>query len=377
MRTIYLDYAAATPLDPKVLAAMQPYFTENFYNPSASYLAAKVIAGVREDARAKVAHWFGARPAEIIFTSGGTEANNLAVNGVMRKFPGKKILVSGIEHESVLAPAGQYDCAEIPVSEDGIIDLNKLAAMIDDNTVLISVMYANNEIGTIQPIKEVAALVKNIRKHRGSGGLPLYLHTDACQAPAYLDIHASRLGADLITINAGKIYGPKQSGALFIKTGTDLQPQILGGGQERNMRSGTESVANNVGLAMALDLVQASRHDESRRLQTLRDEFMKNLQQAIPAIAVNGSLKHRLPNNLHVTIAGQDNERLLMALDENGIMAAAGSACSASREESSHVLKAIGKTDAEAYASLRFSLGKNTSAAELLRAAKTIADLVA
>lgn len=377
MKSIYLDYAAATPLDPKVLAAMEPFFAEQFYNPSAGYLAAKAVATAREEARARVAHWFGSRPTEIIFTSGGTEANNLAINGVMGQFPGKKVLVSSIEHESVLAPARQYDCAEILVSPDGIVDLKKLSNMIDDDTVLVSIMYANNEIGTVQPIKEIAAIIRGVRKQRGPKGLSLYLHTDACQAPAYLDIHASRLGADMITINAGKIYGPKQSGALFVKINTQLQPQILGGGQERNMRSGTESVANIAGLATALDLVQERRHQESKRVQVLRDGFIRELQKAIPDIIINGSLKHRLPNNVHVTIPGQDNERLLMALDEQGIMAAAGSACSASKEESSHVLKAIGKTDAEAYASLRFSLGKSTSAAELKRVVKTIADLIA
>lgn len=372
MKPIYLDYAAATPVDPRVLAAMQPYFAEQFYNPSATYLAAKAVAKAKEAARARVAYWFGARPTEVIFTSGGTEANNLAVNGVMRQFHGKKILVSSIEHEAILAPARQYDCVEIPVTPEGIIDLQKLEDLIDDDTVLVSVMYANNEIGTIQPIAKIAEIIKSKRAGRE---LPLYLHTDACQAPAYLDIHASRLGADMITINAGKIYGPKQSGALFVKAGTRLQPQILGGGQEGGNRSGTESMANIIGLAEALDLVQERRHEEVKRLQALQSQFIKDLQKAIPSVIINGSLKQRLPNNVHITIPGQDNERLLMALDEAGIMAAAGSACSASKEESSHVLKAIGKTDAEAYASLRFSLGHTTTGTELQRVAKVLSTL--
>ena len=376
MNPIYLDYAAAAPLDASVAAAMQPYLTDNFYNPSATYLAAKSVSADVAKARAQVAHWFGARPTEIIFTAGGTEANNLAINGVMREFPGKRVLVSAIEHDAVLAPACQYDHAEIPAKPDGLIDLDALAGLIDDDTVLISVMYANNEIGTIQPIKQVAALVAEVRKQRGPGGLPLYLHTDACQAPAYLDIHASRLGADMITINGGKIYGPKQSGALYVKTGTQLQPQILGGGQERGLRSGTENVTGVIGLAAALDLVQDRRHDEAKRLQGLRDEFIKDLQTAIPSAVINGSLKHRLPNNVHVTIPGQDNERLLMALDEAGIMAAAGSACSASKEESSHVLKAIGKTDQDAYASLRFSLGHTTTADQLQTVVQTLKKLL-
>jgi cysteine desulfurase len=373
MNRIYLDYAAATPLDPGVLAAMQPYLTEQFYNPSATYLAAKAVARDKEAARARVAHWFGARPTEVVFTSGGTEANNLAIHGVMQQFPGKKVLVSSIEHDSVLAPAHQYDCLEIPVRPDGIVDLEALDQLIDDDVVLISVMYANNEIGTIQPVAKIAEL---IRAKRAGRQLPLYLHTDACQAAAYLDLHASRIGADMITINAGKIYGPKQSGALFIKAGTQLHPQILGGGQERGVRSGTESVAQMTGLAEALDLVQNRRHEEVKRLQTLRDNFIKSLESTLPDVVINGSLKHRLPNNLHITIPGQDNERLLMALDEAGIMAAAGSACSASKEDSSHVLKALGKTDAEAYASLRFSFGRQSTREELDQVVQTLASLL-
>jgi cysteine desulfurase len=377
MAAIYLDYAAATPMDATVAAAMQTYLSDKFYNPSASYLAAKSVATDVAEARARVAHWFGARPTEIIFTAGGTEANNLAINGVMRQFPDARVLVSAIEHEAVLAPARQYACDLIPVKPDGVVDLEALASLIDDKTVLVSVMYANNEIGTIQPVKQIAAIVAGVRKTRGPKGLPLYLHVDACQAPAYLDIHASRLGADMITINGGKIYGPKQSGALFVKTGTQLQAQVLGGGQERNLRSGTENVAGVIGLATALDLVQERRHDEVKQLQELQTNFIRDLQTAIPSLEVNGSLKHRLPNNVHVTIPGQDNERLLMALDEAGIMAAAGSACSASKEESSHVLKAIGKTDDEAYASLRFSLGQGTTAAELNQTVQTLKKLLA
>jgi cysteine desulfurase len=379
MKTTYLDYAAATPLDPQVLAAMQPYLTDQFYNPSATYLAAKAVAKDKEAARARVAHWFGARPTEVIFTSGGTEANNLAIQGVMQALPGKKVLVSSIEHESVLAPAHQYNAAEIPVTTEGIVDLQILKTLLDNDTVLVSVMYANNEIGTIQPIREVAKLLKETRKQRQKDGnqTPLYLHVDACQAPAYLDIHASRLGADMITINAGKIYGPKQSGALYVKAGTQLHPQLLGGGQERGMRSGTESVAQMIGLAEALDLVQNRRHQEVKRLQTLQAGFIKDIQQAIPTVIINGSLKHRLPNNVHITIPYQDKERLLMALDEAGIMAAAGSACSASKEESSHVLKALGKTDQEAYASLRFSFGCHTTEAELQQTVKVITTVLA
>jgi cysteine desulfurase len=364
-KLIYLDYAAGTPVDVAVLEAMRPYFTEQFYNPSALYLAAKDVAKDIAAARAAVASLLGARPAEIFFTAGGTEANNLAINGVMqlhRVGPCANIVVSAIEHESVLKPAHQYACKEAPVYADGQVDVDELRNLIDDQTVLVSVMYANNEIGTIQPIRQIAQLLEDIRAERQKAGneLPLYFHTDACQAAAYLDLHVSRLGVDIMTINGGKIYGPKQSGVLYIRAGVQLQPQVLGGGQELGIRSGTENVAGVMGMAKALELVQARRHEEGDRLQNLQRQFMKGLEQAIPGATINGSTKHRLPNNVHVTIPRQDNERLIMALDEAGIQAAAGSACSASSDEPSHVLRAIGLSDAEAQASLRFTMGIGT-----------------
>jgi cysteine desulfurase len=365
-----MDYAAATPLDERVLAAMQPYFTEQFFNPSAQYLAARSVAQAIDTARSQVAAQLGVRPPEIVFTAGGTEANNLAIRGVMEQFPGSKVIVSAIEHESVLEPARHYDCLEAPTTAEGIVDIERLEKLIDGQTVLISVMYANNEIGTIQPLREIAALVAKKRKERAtlsSRPLPLYLHTDACQAANYLHLFANKLGVDLMTINAGKVYGPKQSGALFIKTGTRFQPQILGGGQERGARSGTESVANIIGFATALDIAQAMREAESRRLKTLQDLFFHLLEQDLPAVRISGSRKHRLPNNVHIMLPGKDNERLMMALDEAGVQCATGSACSASSAEPSHVLKAIGYSDDEARASLRFTMGRGTTEAGVRR----------
>jgi len=356
---IYLDYAAATPVDERVLASMQPYFTDNFYNPSATYLAANSVGKDLAEARGKIAYWLGARSTEIIFTAGGTEANNLAIRGIMQKFPEANVVVSAVEHESVLAPARQYDCRVAPVSKDGSVDLVKLAELIDENTVLVSVMYANNEVGTIQPIRDIAQIIKQKRAQRNSK-LPLYFHTDACQAANYLDLHASRLSVDMMTLNGGKIYGPKQSGVLFVHSSVELEPLILGGGQERNMRSGTENVAASIGLSVALDVAQTMRHEESRRLQQLQKYFIEKLTAKIPNVLVNGSLKKRLPNNVHVTIPGVDNERLLVQLDEAGILAAAGSACSASDEEPSHVLRAMGVSDEDAQASLRFTMGRAT-----------------
>lgn len=365
-------------MDTSVHAAMEPYFWEHFYNPSATYLQAKAVKKDLEAARARVAHWFGARPSEVIFTAGATEANNLAINGIMQQYPQANIVVSAIEHESVLAPAHQYDCREVPVTAQGLVDLNVLEQTITDQTALVSIMYANNEIGTVQPIRQIGQLLEEIRKDRRTRGveLPIYLHTDAAQAANYLDIHANRLGADFISINGGKIYGPKQSGALFVSAKARLQPQILGGGQERGLRSGTENVSGAIGLAAALDLVQKDRHEEAMRLQRLQKVALDEIAQKISTAELNGSKSQRLPNNIHVTIPGQDNERLLMALDEAGVMCAAGSACSASNEEPSHVLRALGRSDIEAQASLRLTMGRHTTEEDVLAAIRTLTDLI-
>jgi cysteine desulfurase len=243
-----------------------------------------------------------------------------------------------------------------------LVEPTAVAAAVDDTTVLVSVMYANNEMGSIQPVHQVALALDAIRRQRRQRGnnLPLYLHTDAAQAAAYLDVHVARLGVDFMTINGGKIYGPKQSGILFAAAETRFKPQILGGGQERGMRSGTENVAGAIGFATALDLVQGRRHEEGKRLIQLQDLFFDLLEERIPEVIINGSRKTRLPNNVHITIPDADNERLIFALDDAGILCAAGSACSASNEEPSHVLRAMGVSDRDAQASLRFSMGRVT-----------------
>jgi cysteine desulfurase len=377
-QSIYLDYAAATPLDERVLAAMQPYLAADFYNPSATYQAARDVRAALEAARSKVAHWLGARGSEIIFTAGGTEANNLAIHGVMRRFPDANVVTSAIEHESVIAPAGKYGDREAGVGPDGRIDMESLRITIDDETVLVSIMYANNEIGAVQPIHEVGQLITAIRQQRRAAGneLPLYFHTDGAQAANYLDIHVARLGVDLMTLNGGKIYGPKQSGCLYVKAGVALDSLIDGGGQERGLRSGTENVAAAIGFAKALDIAQAMRRDETARLQVLQKRFIDGIEKSLPASIINGSRKYRLPNNVHLTVPGQDNERLLIQLDEAGIMAAAGSACSASSEESSHVLHALDLDDNAARASLRFTMGRATQSADVERALEALAQAV-
>ena len=357
---------------------MEPYFSDRFYNASALYLASRSISKDVEKARASIAAHLGARSAEIIFTAGGTEADNLAIQGVMSAHPGANLVVSAIEHHAVLRPAEHYQYRVAGVRPDGRLDLPSLEKLIDDQTVLVSVMYANNEIGTIQPIREISEFITRLRLSRQQRNikLPLYLHTDACQAANYLDLHVSRLGVDLMTLNAGKIYGPKQCGALYVKAGTVLQPLILGGGQEHGLRSGTENVANIVGFAAALDLVQTDRQAEAARLTILRQHFAISLLAKLPSTVVNGSLKQRLPNNLHLTFLGQDNERLLMQLDERGILCAAGSACAASSEEPSHVLKAIGLSDREAQASLRFTIGRQTTLQDIDSTVMALVDIL-
>lgn len=354
-------------MDESVIAAMQPYFSDQFYNPSATYAAARQVRKDLDKARADVAHWLGARPTEIVFTAGGTEANNLAIRGVLAYFPEGNIVTTAIEHESVLATAHEFPNRIAPVGPDGIVDVPALIKLIDENTTLVSVMYANNEVGTVQPIRAIAAELQKIRKARREAGneMPLYFHTDAAQAAAYLDLHASRLGVDMMTLNGGKIYGPKQSGLLYIASGVWFRPQISGGGQERGARSGTENVAGVVGLAASMRLVQERRHDEVRRLQDLQKMFFDLLEQEIPGVVINGSRAQRLPNNVHITLPGQDNERLIFALDDAGILCAAGSACSASNDEPSHVLGAMGVSESDARSSLRFTMGRQTTEDEI------------
>lgn len=376
--TIYMDYAAATPLDSDVLAVMKPYYSEAFYNPSALYIGAKNVHNDISEARASVANRLGARPSEIIFVAGGTEANNLAIHGVMDMYPTAHLIVSAIEHESILRPARHYSGTQVLVGEDGRVALDDLVSKIDENTVFVSVMYANNEIGTIQPIRQISGQIAQIRQQRkkADNSLPLYLHVDACQVPLYLDLHVARLGVDMMTINGGKMYGPKQSGVLYIRTGVQIGSQTTGGGQEFGIRSGTENVPSIIGLSKAFDNACERRSKESERMVTLQTLFFDLISKQLPKAIVNGSRKYRLPNNIHITIPGMDNERLVMALDEVGIQVAVGSACSASSDKPSHVLNAIGLDDAAAQSSLRFTMGKTTDEQSIHRVVDELARLV-
>lgn len=353
---IYLDHAAATPVDEAAFVAMQPFLSDAFYNPSAVYQAAREVRKQVEAARGAVASVLGAKDQELIFTAGGTEANNLAIHGIMQQFPEGNIVVSSIEHESVLESAKQYDHRIAPVTEKGVIDLVKLESLIDERTVLVSIMYANNEVGTVQPLKEISAL---IQKKRATHAVhPLFLHTDACQAANYLDLQVARLGVDLMTVNGGKIYAPKQSGCLYIKTGTGISSLMQGGGQESGIRSGTENVPAIIAFATMLQKVQNERKAESLRIEAIKNKVFAILSQKIPTVILNGDTKRRLPNNLNITIPGVDGERLLMEFDEVGLQVATGSACTASNDEPSHVLLAMGLAPAAASASLRLTFGR-------------------
>lgn len=376
----YFDYAAATPISPRVLAAMQPYFQQEFYNLSAVYLKAQKVNQAVNKARGEIAKILGAKPSEIIFTAGGTEADNLAVSGVMQVFADKKpnCVVSAIEHEAVLEAAKQFNYKLAPVKKDGLVDLDKLKKLIDEKTVLVSVMLANNEIGTVEPLAQIAKILAEIKVDRAKKGndLPLYLHTDASQAPNYLKLYVNTLGVDLMSLNAGKIYGPKETGALYIKTGTKLEPLIRGGGQERGYRSGTPNSANIIGFAESMKESTELRELEVKRLGEILNEAFKFIEKNLPKVVINGSRTNRLPNNLHITIPGVDNERLMMELDEAGFMVATGSACSASDDTSSHVLLALGLTDEDARSSLRITFGRVTKKDDVLALLKQVKALV-
>lgn len=376
-QSIYLDFAAATPMHQEVKAAMEPYLVGSFYNPSAAYLAARALKKDIANARQSIAHWLGSKPAEIVFTAGVTESVNLAIQGIMRKHPSGKILVGATEHDAVLEVAQQFNHEIISVRPDGHISFDELNKHLTDDVVLVSLMYANNETGVIHPLKDIAATLELARKERQASNIetPLYFHTDAAQATNYLDMHVSRLGVDLMSINGAKIYGPKQTGALCIRGGTELEPLIYGGGQERNMRGGTENVAGIIGFAKAMDIAQSKRVEEVQRLSQLRDMFESKVLEATKA-EVNGSTKHRLPNISNLTFGDVDGERIVQELDEQGLMVATGAACSAADEGPSHVLKAMGLSDSAANGSLRISFGASTTEQQVRRAAELIISTV-
>lgn len=376
---IYLDYAAATPLDPRVLSVMQPFFTDKFYNPSAAYMAARGVRAEIEEARAQIGKILGARANELIFTAGATESINLAINGIMQQFPDSHAITSAIEHEAVLAAMqAQPSKTILAVDKHGLINIDQLQAAITDQTVLISIGYVNNEIGIIQHLGDISRIIQTIRKIRQSAGntRPLYLHTDASQAAGHLDLHVSRLGIDLMTLNAAKVYGPKQVGLLYVTSHVQLIPQLHGGGQERAIRSGTENVAGIIGFAKALEIAEEDRTADSEHFSHLRERCISRILSALPGTLINGHPKRYTPHILSLSFASVDGERLLMELDEAGIMVATGSACAANRDQPSHVLAALGLESELIDGSLRLSFGRHTTVEQIDTACDQLIKLV-
>lgn len=366
---IYLDYAAATPLDERVLAAMTPYFSKKFYNPSSPYAPALAVRHEYEAAKQVIADCLGATADELVMTAGATESINLAFGNITGH-----VITSAIEHHAVLAAARRHDHTLVSADERGRVAPDAVKAALRPDTQLVSIALANNEIGTIQPLRDIAEIIRHERERRRADGntTPIYLHSDASQGVGLLDVHVSRLGIDMLTINAAKVYGPKQVGLLWAGRHVTLAPQIVGGGQERGLRSGTENVAGTVGFAKAMELADKSRRSEGERLRLLRDSMEYKLTENFPDAILSGHRKHRLPGFLHISWPGVDAERLVFALEAHGILVATGSACAANKGTRSHVLTAIGLSDEAADGSLRLSLGKQSDAEQIDRATTII-----
>jgi len=366
---IYLDHAAATPMDPKVIAAMQPYFTDDFFNPSAPYSPAITVRRAYESAKSTLARAIGGKGDEIIITAGATESVNLAFSSI-----GGHVVTANIEHHAVLEAAKQLDHTFVESDVRGMVTAASIKAAIRPDTRLVSIALANNELGTIQPLRDIGEIVRREREARLSRGdhTPIYLHSDASQGVGQLDVNAARLGVDLLTLNAAKVYGPKQVGLLWSAPHVVLSPTIRGGGQERGIRSGTENVAGAIGFAKALELATEHRKFESDRLATLRNDLESKLSSAFPDAVVSGHHKHRLAGHLHMSFPNLDAERVLFALESRNVLVATGSACAANKGTRSHVLTAIGLAPEVADGSLRMTLGHLSTEENIAEAAQII-----
>jgi cysteine desulfurase len=412
-KLIYLDHAATTPLHPEVKRAMEPFRNEKFGNPSSLYRKGREASDAIRNARTKIAKCINARAEEIIFTAGGTESINLAVFGVARAvilpltkgelegvIPKPHIITTAIEHHAVLKSVEAlkqegHNVTVVGVDGKGFADFDELKRAVRPETILISIMYANNEVGTVQPIVEIGKWLKKVNTERVHNGLTqIALHTDACQAAGFLDVDVHKLGVDLMSGNGSKMYGPKQTGFLYVRSGVNLKPLIYGGEQERSLRSGTENVAGIVGLAEAFRISQKDRLKENKRLIKLRDYFAKQILKRIPDVVVNGPAVsssppekeeypvrlgevvkdkritykdnyNRLPNNLNLSFLGLEGESLMLYLDAYNIAVSTGSACTTANPDPSHVLLAMGRNPEEAQSSIRFTLGRSTTKKEL------------
>jgi len=365
MKRIFLDHAATTPADPRVVEAMLPFFSESFGNPSSIHSLGLETRTAVAEAREKVASLIGAASDEVIFTSGGTEADNLAVKGIAQANAqrGKHIVTTRIEHHAVeescryLEKQG-FKVTHVAVDQDGLVDPREVERAVTPETILISVMHANNEVGTIQPIAEISRVARS----RG-----IYFHTDAVQTVGHIPAKVDDLGVDLLAISAHKLYGPKGVGVLYVRKGTRIVPFMHGGGQERGLRATTENVPGIVGFGKAAEIAQAEMDAESRHVTRLRDKLIKGLLERIPQVRLNGHPTQRLPNNVNISVASVEGESLAVSLDLEGIAVSTGSACSSEAMEPSQVLTAMGVPVELARGSVRFSLGRENTDAEIDR----------
>ncbi|HJU55425.1 MAG TPA: cysteine desulfurase family protein [Pyrinomonadaceae bacterium] len=365
IRRVYLDNSATTPVDTRVVAAMLPYLTEKYGNASSVHHFGQEARGAVDRARREVAALVGARPNEVVFLSGGTEANNLAIRGVCEAFEhkGRHIITSEIEHSSVrgICDAMEkkgWEVTRLPVYEDGIVRTEDVRAALRPDTVIITVMLANNEIGTIQPIEEIGALV---REERAKGNRHLWLHTDAVQAAGRMPVDVEALGCDLLSMSAHKLYAPKGTGALFVRRGVRLVTQNVGGHQERERRAGTESVFGIVAFGEAARLAREELDERTTHLRTLRDRFEAGIEERVQEIVFNGNRERRLPHLSNISFRYVEGEGLLINLDLQGVAVSTGSACSSGSLEPSPVIRAIGRDDELARGSIRFSFGKDNT----------------
>ncbi len=370
----YLDYNSTSPVDPMVAEAMKPYFLDDYGNPSSFHRKGQAARHAIEASREKIADLLSAEPGDIIFTSGGTESDNLALKGAMESLGSKRrhLVVSAIEHQAVLQTAKYlktlgFDVSFAPVDQRGIVDLDRLKEMITDETALLSIMHVNNEVGTIQPIKEAARIAHD------KGAL---FHTDAVQSFGKLEIDPESVSSDMLSISAHKLCGPKGAGALYLRKGLEVKPLFHGGHQEKNIRPGTENVATIVGFGRAAEIARENRTTETARVLKLRNKLSAGLQKAISDIQINGDPESGIYNTLNVSFKGLEGETLLVNLDLKDIFVSTGSACTAGSIEPSHVLIAMGLSEKLARAAIRFSLGRFTTESEIDHALKEIPPII-
>ncbi len=378
MKIAYFDHSATTPIDPRVLKEMMPFFQTKFGNASSIHYLGRISESAIEQARQKVAKALNCEPSEIIFTSGSTESNNLVFKGLIANFKKDQkihIIVSSIEHDSVLEPCAELEkqgieVTYLPVQKNGMIKINDLKKALKKETVLVSIMTANNEVGIIQPIKEIGKLLSEQKKK-------IFFHTDATQALNALQCDVLKMKVDFLSLSGHKIYGPKGVGALFVKKGSLLKAIQLGGHQENNLRSGTSNVPGIVGLGKALELAQKEMVKNNKKISKLRNFLIKNILEKIPEVKLNTDLAHSLPSHAHFSFLGVEGEALLLDLDFNGIAVSTGSACSSKSLEPSETLIAMGISPEIAHGSIRFSLGKNNTQEEVKKVIKILPKIVA